>query len=157
MKKVEYKYKVSSFQPIQKKLKTMGYSASKTKKTTHYYARRNDLNVSKIVEYSDRVEIHELREKGGTFELSSVLPCSDIAEATSQMSKQDFNDLQKVDIQNSNYDIEAGRVGLYIINNSILSVILEVEKQDRKELESVLGLTDAPRIHVPYNVYASNS
>ena len=69
MKYLETKYRVEELASCARKLDGLGAKRRGSKTTTHYYAQRADRNVTKLVDYGVRWQIHELEEDSGTFRL----------------------------------------------------------------------------------------
>lgn len=69
MKHSEKKYLVDDLYGVKEKLKQLGAKKSKTIYSVHYYARQPGNDVTKLVHYSDRDEVHILKETGGTYAL----------------------------------------------------------------------------------------
>lgn len=153
MKTVERKYRVADFRTITALLEGEGAERVDEQATTHLYARRTDTHVSKLVVYEDRCEIHELTEQNGTFELTLKKPVSSEHAGRQWLAQHGYDDLQTLTMHAATYSYDNARIGLYTINKSLMSVIIEAEPERLDELEQRLNLAKVERISVPYNVY----
>ncbi len=61
MKHQEKKYRVDNFTDVLKKLNDLDAKENKRSISKHYYTHSDGNDVIKLVEYSDRIEIHKLK------------------------------------------------------------------------------------------------
>lgn len=155
-KKVEKKYRVNELGIYKLSLKEHNYSQAAEKITTHYYGKRADKNVTKLVVYGDRSEIHELTESDGAFELTRITPMSSQTQGLKWLTQKGYSNPQKLIMKSTSYDLDDARVGLYEINNTLLSIIIEAKPDISIAIETMLGLQNAEQIKLPYNIYLEN-
>lgn len=149
----EKKYRVSSFAPVYAFLLAQQSQKIKTVDSTHYYGDHEGNDVEKCVEYPDRCEIHILKEEGGTFTLTEHRQITSKQEGFAWLRERGYTTASIVHMQYEEYAYKGGTVGLYTINNSLLSVILYYLPGELDAIEKDLNLQDAEVIRVPYNIY----
>ena len=153
MKHVEKKYHVNDFDEVKTKLDELGAKLSKTTTSTHYYAQLGSNDVTKLVVYSDRSVVHILKESNGTFTLTDSIPVNSTEEGLRWMKDHGYAIVGVVKMRYSNYEFQDGIVGLYTINDSLLSIILDFTEDQHNEMEQTFELANAEVIEVPYNKY----
>jgi hypothetical protein len=153
MKHQEKKYQIGDFAGMERQLKALGAVRENEMTTVHYYARRKDSNVTKLVEYADHCQIHELQESGGKFTLTERIPIKSRQAGLQWLKDKGFKAVDIVKMVNTDYNYQDGIVGLYIINDFLQSVILDFPEQLQAKMEAELDLKSAPKIDIPYNKY----
>lgn len=153
MKYHEKKYKVESFESIRAKLNELGAKQIKRTSSTHYYVPQDSNDVVKLVHYTDRDEIHLLKEENGTFSLTENVPVQDLEGGFHWLKRRVFEQVDVVKMDYIDYEYDNGTVGLYTLNDSLLSVILDFPKEKHAEMEKAFGLGSAEVIAIPYNKY----
>ncbi len=153
MKHHEKKYRVSDFEGIQAKLKELGAQKVKNTSSTHYYAQQASNDVIKLVHYTDRDEIHVLKETDGTFSLAETITVKDIDNGFEWLKRKGYTTVDVVKMDYVDYGYDDGVVGLYTINNNLHSVILDFPKNKHTKIEEVFGLDEKEVIAIPYNKY----
>lgn len=152
MNRLEKKYRVERLASTKAKLEQLGIKPYEDVTSTHYYARRADNDVVKLVAYSDRNEIHTLRqEPTGTFKLVSNLAMPSRKAGLLWLKEQGYSTLDVVTMRYATYRYQGGLIGLYIINDTLYSVILEFPARLHDAMEQTLGLQNAEVITAPYN------
>ncbi|HSX27302.1 MAG TPA: hypothetical protein VLG25_00820 [Patescibacteria group bacterium] len=149
----EKKYRVNSFGPIEKLLSELGAKKGNQTVTIHYYAQRPGNDVVKLVEYRDRCEIHMLKELNGKFSLTDRISAENTKAGLQWLRDKGYKKLTIVTMTNSDYRYKDGVVGLYIINDSLYSVILDFPQNQHEAIARELGLENAELISLPYNKY----
>lgn len=149
----EKKYRVESFAAIKAKLNELGAKQIKTTESFHYYGQHPGKDVVKLVKNGERNEIHILTESNGTFTLEDRIPVKDTPAGLDWLKDKGYTQVQLVKMNNTDYEYEGGIVGLYTINDTLHSVILDFPKQEHDSKEKELGLTGEEVIDVPYNKY----
>lgn len=153
MKHHEKKYKVASFDSIKSKLDELGAKQIKDTSSTHYYAPQESNDVVKLVHYSDRNEIHILKETNGTFSLAENNPVTNLETGLQWLRDKGYKKVDVVKMDYTDYEYDSGVVGLYIINDDLHSVILDFPLNMHSAIEEVFELGNAEVITVPYNKY----
>lgn len=153
MKHHEKKYKVDSFDDIEAKLKGLGAKKVKATTSTHYYVQQESNDVIKLIHYSDRDEIHILKEASGTFSLVENIPVKELSEGFQWLRDKGYQSVDVVKMDYVDYEYNDGIVGLYVINDTLRSIILDFPKHEHSEIEKLFGLGNAEIIAVPYNKY----
>ena len=153
MKHQEKKYRVDSFEDIEKRLKGAVAEPGKTTTSTHYYGEHADSGVVKLVTYDDRDEIHILDEAEGKFSLRENIPVENKEAGLRRLKDKGYNSVSVVKMTHADYDYKSGLVGLYLINDFLHSVILNFPEGQHARVEQELGLDTAEVIKTPYNKY----
>lgn len=149
----EKKYRVSSFTSVYAFLQSQHSPKIQTIDSTHYYGDHEGNDVEKFVEYADRCEIHILKENDGKFTLIEHRQIPGKQEGLAWLRERGHTTASIVRMQYEEYAYKGGTVGLYTINNSLLSVILYYPPGMLDAVEKDLNLQDAEVIRVPYNIY----
>lgn len=153
MKHIEKKLRVDSFVSVKKKLAELGAKKVNHAVESHYYAQTNDNNVTKLVQYDTKSEIHLLSETNGTFALTESIPTKDAEAGLKWLRDKGHTKTTTVKMDYDEYAYKDGIVGLYLINDSLHSIILDFPPEKYKAIEKDLGLEKAEVITVPYNKY----
>lgn len=153
MKYAEKKYRVDDFVAVKRKLETFGAKKENQVTTTHYYARHEGNNVTKLVEYDDHNEIHILQESKGKFTLKENTPVKNVEAGLKWLRDKGYTTLDVVKMVYVDYRYKEGTVGLYVINDFLHSVILDFPEQQHDVIEKQFGLSTAEVISIPYNKY----
>lgn len=153
MKHQENKYLVDSFANTQKILRLAGAKKKQEIISTHYYGQHEGNDVEKFVEYGDRYEIHKLIEHDGHYTLTDHTPIADKAAGLRWLKKQGYTQVNIVRMAYTDYEYKNGIVGLYSIDDSLHSVILDFPKEQLEEIEKEFGLQTAEVIRVPYDKF----
>lgn len=153
MKLQEKKYRVESFTEILKLLKEKGAKKGQRIVSTHYYGQHKNNDVEKFVEYVDRFEIHILKETDGKFTMMEHRQISDKHSGFAWLKTRGFTTANIVKMDYEEYVYKDGKVGLYIIDDFLHSIILYYPSDKHKEMEKEFGLSDIEVIALPYNKY----
>lgn len=153
MTKQERKYLVKSFTKIKKILSNKKISQSQYSATDHFYGRQKGNNVTKLVKYSDKLEIHVLEEEDGIYLLKKTIPMKTVNEGINWLRNSGFSVIDIVKMESITYDYLGGLVRLYLIDGWLHSVILSHDNEKLSEVEKKLGIKKADVIAQPYNVY----
>lgn len=153
MKHQEKKYRVNRFDKILEKLETLGCRQAGHSVSTHYYAKRADDNVTKLVEKSGQYEIHVLEEESGKFTLKQNIAVADKQAGLDWLKKSGFTDFTIVKMDQVDYEYKDGIVGLYRINDDLFSIILDYPSGQHEAIADELGMEAAEVIDLPYNKY----
>lgn len=151
MKPQEKKYLVDSFADIQKILKRVGAKKGKEVVAIHYYGQHKGNDVEKFVEYTDRYEIHVLKEQNGRFTLTEHSPIPDKEAGMAWLKSRGYTMANIVKMAYTEYGYKDGTVGLYTIDDFLKSVILYYPPGQHETIEKEFGLQTAEVIRVPYN------
>ncbi len=155
MRHQEKKYRVESFEDVMKILHERGAKKVSESVTHHFYGVQDTDDVTKLVVYEDRSEIHILIEDNGKFTLQERIAVDSQEEGMKWLNSNGFTKTQEVKMQNIDYEYDDGVVGLYIINDSLHSVILDFPAEQHDQMEQLFGLESAEVITQPYNKYLS--
>ncbi|HKZ35546.1 MAG TPA: hypothetical protein VJ242_02415 [Patescibacteria group bacterium] len=153
MKPQEKKYLVSSFTKIENKLARIGAKKVKEVISVHYYGQHSGNDVEKFVEYADRVEAHVLKESGGQFTMIKHEEIPDKNSGLGWLRNQGYKTMNIVKMAYREYSYKNGTVGLYTIDDFLLSVILYYPSGQHEAIEKEFGLERAEVISVPYNKF----
>lgn len=154
MQHQEKKFRVSSFEGIKNLLQDSNSTPTQTSTSTHYYAQLTGPGVTKLVIYGDTdAAIHILDEADGKFTLREDIPVNDKQAGMQWLKDHNFNLVSKVQMTHADYPYKSGIVGLYTINDLLLSVILDYPPGQHEDIERELGLEGCEVIAAPYNVY----
>ena len=107
----------------------------------------------KLVEYSDRTEIHKLESSNGKFTLTETIPVKNVKAGLNWLKAKGYDNVGLVTMDDTDYEYKGGIVGLYVINDFLYSVILDFPEGVHSLIEHELGLTSAEPINIPYNKY----
>lgn len=151
MKPQEKKYRVNSFTEILKLLKQKNAKKDKEITSTHYYGQHKSNDVEKFVEYTDRFEIHILKEQSGRFTMIEHRPIQDKKAGLDWLKSRGFTIANIIKMNYSEYSYKNGIIGLYVIDDFLYSVILYYPQKQHDEIEKEIGLNNAEIINIPYN------
>lgn len=115
------------------------------------YAQQDGNDVTKLVEYVDRYEIHILKESHGTYTLMEKLPVETKEAGFAWIKNHGYTDVHVVKMVYTDYPYNGGIVGLYMINDHLFSIILDFPKNQLDQMASLFGLNQAQVISIPYN------
>ena len=149
----EKKFKVDSFVSIQKKLSELDAKLVSESESHHYYGVQASKDVAKLVVSDSKCEIHILKEKEGTFNLTEKFKVKNKDEGIKWLQKNGFKEIVYIKMAHRDYAYGNGIVGLYVINDSLLSVILDYPTDSHAKLTEILDLDTAEVIVQPYNQY----
>lgn len=152
----EKKYKVSSFDTIINALAIVGAKEVPQITTIHHYARHNGKDVIKLVEYEDRIEIHILEDIGGKFVMKEKFGVATKEEGFNWLNNKGYTQFDTVKMVYTDYEYKGGIVGLYTINDSLKSVILDYPSDMHDVIEKEMSLENAELITMPFNKLISN-
>ncbi|MEK7599884.1 MAG: hypothetical protein AAB462_02525 [Patescibacteria group bacterium] len=153
----EKKYRLASFDNIERVLAKANVAPMSTKSSTHYYAKQDGLGATKLVAHDDQTfAIHILDEKDGKFTLRETIPVKDKNAGFDWLKQHGFGEVDVVDMTNTDYEYKGGTIGLYTINSSLMSVVLYYPSSELNSVEQELGLTEAENITMPFNLYLQN-
>ncbi len=153
MKHQEKKYRVESFEGIEKALTDLGARSGETSTSTHYYAQHAGPGVTKLVIHGDGAAVHVLDEANGKFTLRENIPVDSKAAGLKWLQDKGFDEVSEVDMTHTDYEYLGGLVGLYTINEWLRSVILDYSDGQHDAIANELGLGSAEVITLPYNKY----
>ena len=150
---MEKKYRVNGFEEVLPRLLSLGAKPLKQSESTHYYAPREDNDVVKLVSKSTGFEIHELTESAGKFELTRSLQMKDLDSGLQWLLGQGYTEVGILHMEDTEYAYDTGVVGIYVINHTLRSVILDFPEGKHERPAQQLGLNDTELIEMPYNKY----
>lgn len=153
MKHQEKKYRVNSFDEIQKKLEEAGAKGGKEIITTHYYTHQDSNNVVKLVKYDGHNEIHILEESNGKYSLKERIAVEDTDAGFQWLKDKGYKVVDVVKMAYTDYEYRGGIIGLYTINDFLYSVILDFPEGQQRTMEKEFGLNNTEVIDIPYNKY----
>jgi len=151
MKYQEKKYQVESFDEIKKMLDKLGIEKSREAVAKHYYAQHEGNDVTKLVEYRDKIEIHVLKEKDGKFNLVESIPMESVEAGLKWLKDKGYKVVDLVKMANEDYEHKGGQVRLYTIDDWLKSVILDYPEGKHEAIAKEFGLDKAGVIKMPYN------
>lgn len=152
-KEVEKKYRVNSFTPILDKIYELGAIPTIEVSSQHYYAPLDTDDTLKMIDYGDKIEIHNLSTKNGLHTLDEVIAIRSIKDGLKWFEAKGFKTLEVLDMNDKEFSYKDGGFALYTINNNIYSVIIAYPENKLSEIETILGLQAAEIITIPYNKY----
>lgn len=147
----EKKYSVDSFEPILELISKKSLSVLKKVTSVHYYGKHEGLDVEKFVEYPDRVEVHVLKEHNGKFTPTEDFPLKDREEGFAWLKKRGYKVANIVKMDYVEYKYKNGTLGLYRIDDFLLSIILNYPPGKHEVIEKEFGLENTDQIIIPYN------
>lgn len=153
MKHQEKKYRVENFATVDGRLAVVNAEKVGESSSTHYYAPQLNNDVVKIVEHSDRCEIHKLSEANGKFTLAERIPLKDVNEGVEWLRDNNYDEVAVVRMSHTDFAYRGGIVGLYVINDFLYSVILDFPSGQHEGVAQDLEMSGAEIIEVPYNKY----
>jgi len=153
MKHLEKKYLVKDFTDILKKLAEVSATKQEESISTHYYTDQPSNDVVKLVESANSHSIHELKFVNGKFQLTQNIPLEDRQTGLDWLKNKGYNRVGIVKMQHTDYEYKNGLVGLYTINDSLYSIILDFPDGEHDSIEQEFNLKDAELIDIPYNKY----
>lgn len=153
MKPQEKKFRVESLVTIEKALKQKGAKKTGGAVSIHYYGQHGGSDVTKLVEYADRFEIHQLKETNGQFTFLPHIPVASKDAGLQWLKDKGYTTVNIVKMTNTDYAYKNGTVGLYVIDDFLFSAILYYPPGDHGTIEKEFGLERAEVITVPYNKY----
>ena len=153
MQHQEKKYRVASFEDIERVLNELNLQPSKPQSSTNYYALSTGLSVTKLVVDDSACAIHVLDEDHGKFNMRENIPVKNLEAGLQWLRDHGFDAVNIVHMNHTDYEYNNGVIGLYTINDSLKSVILDYPAGSHEDIEHELGLTTAETITVPYNIY----
>jgi hypothetical protein len=156
MQPQEKKYRVNSLAPILEIIRQKNLPHIKYVRSTHYYGEHTGNDVEKFVEYPDRIEVHVLKESGGTFTLVDHFPLSSKEEGFAWLKNKGYTTANIITMEYDEYEYDGGLIGTYLIDGFLPSVILYYPGGKHEPVAALFGLTDAPRIDTPYNKYLAS-
>ena len=156
MKHQEKKYQINSFNHVIGVLKRLGALKKSGKVTHHYYGQSDGNDVTKLVKYQDKCEIHILKETDGKFDLTDNIPVKDIKDGLKWLKTNGFKAVDIIKMENIDYEYNGGLVRLYTIDDWLKSVILDYPKGKHEKIAEKLGLVSNDQIKVPYNKHLAS-
>lgn len=153
MQHQEQKYLVESFDDVITELQKAEAVAALPKTSTHYYAQQPGNDVVKLVIKENTCEIHELKESNGNFKLVNNIPVPDRSTGLMWLKKHDFSNVSIVAMKHTDYRYKNGIVGLYVINDTLNSIILDFPEGQHNAIAEELGIMTNNLIQQPYNKY----
>jgi hypothetical protein len=153
MKHMEKKYRIEGFDEIEARLTELGAPIVGQSSSTHYYAPLTSNDVVKLVEHDGSCELHRLKEDGGKFTMTERRTFGSRHEGLLWLQSQGYEQVAIISMQHTDYGYGDGVIGLYIINDVLKSVILDLPPGAHEEASQTLGLDEAEVIAVPYNRY----
>ena len=104
MKHQEKKYRIDGFDRIMEKLEKLGCRHARHSVSTHYYAKRADDGVTKMVDKSGHYEIHVLEEYSGKFTLRQNIAVADKQAGLDWLKESGFTDFTLVKMDKGGYE-----------------------------------------------------
>ncbi|MCB9813173.1 MAG: hypothetical protein H6772_02070 [Pseudomonadales bacterium] len=153
MSKQEKKYRIKSFDSIKEFLTQKNVLPIRSSLTYHYYGQQDTNNVTKLVQYADKQEIHILEESDGLFSLKEIIPVSTKKEGFSWLRSHGFKEIGEVKMESQTFDYSEGLVRLYLIDDWLHAIILSHVGDNLLQVEAELGLDSEEVISQPFNVY----
>lgn len=151
MQLLEKKYLVEDFDAIEKLLREKNAKKILEETSIHYYGQHEGNNVEKFIEYSDRYEMHILKEKDGKFVLTEKMPLKDKDAGIAWLKKQGYTTANVVKMSYRKYSYKQGTIGLYTIDDFLHAVILYYPQGEHESVEQEFCLAHVKRITVPFN------
>lgn len=151
MVKVEKKFLVESLDSVLDKLQQLGAKASPGVSSHHTYADTEGPEIVKMVESGGNIWVHEMADRGGTFELVKTTPVDSKEAGLELLNLLKPTNIQTLKIDYINYYLENATIGLYTLNDSIYSVIIYSDPNYHDKLAKKLGLNNVETIEVPFN------
>lgn len=152
-KHTEKKFKVTSFADIKHTLERLGARQVSKSESHHYYGMQQSKDVTKLVLSENKCEIHILKEQDGTFTLTNTIKVKDKHEGIKWLEDNGFKERMHVKMAHDDYEYDNGIVGLYVINDELLSVILDYPLNQHEKIMELLKLSSAEVIEQPYSQY----
>lgn len=149
----EMKFKVDGFANVVGAIKQAGGKPTGTHSSRHYYANQPGNSVLKLVVSGGESAIHHLQEHDGTYRMVEQIPVSGAAAGLKWLADNGTSMIEEVQMTHTDFELDGGVVGLYLINDELNSVILDFPPQRHDEVAAWLGLAGAERITIPYNAY----
>ncbi|HUD11119.1 MAG TPA: cupin domain-containing protein [Candidatus Saccharimonadia bacterium] len=153
MKYQEKKYRVEDFVAIELVLKKLHAQKAGESSSTHYYAQHTGNDVMKLVDCSDQCEIHELKAENGKFTLMKRLPMSSLRAGLEWLRGNGYDKVSIITMKHTDFNYSGGVVGLYVINDYLHSVIIDVPPGEHEARARELGIDGAEVIEAPYDKF----
>ena len=155
-KHTEKKFRVKSFDKVTDKLDELEANKLPLSESHHYYAIQDSSDVTKLVISSSKSEIHILKEENGTFTLIDSIRVEGKDDGIDWLNKNGFTKISHIKMVHTDYEFEDGIVGLYIINDDLLSVILDYPTKEHIRMAKLFNIEKSEVIEQPYNKYLQN-
>ena len=152
-KEVEKKYRVESFDTMLRKVNELGAKPTIDIHSTHYYARLDSDDTIKMIDYPDKVEIHEVSTRNGLHSIDKIIGLDSVAAGYEWFKQRGYHTLEVVKMHDREFSYLDGGFALYAVDGVVNSVILGYEEARIPAMEEVFELTLAEEILVPYNKY----
>lgn len=149
----EKKYRVTSFTKILEVLSAAGATKIREVVSTHYYGQHQGNDIEKFVEYADHYEYHVLKQENGKFTLTEHASLPDKNAGITWLKNKGYNRVNLVKMAYTEYSYKNGLVGLYVIDDSLYSVILDYPSGQHEVIEKDFGLEKAEVLTMPYDQY----
>ena len=107
----------------------------------------------KLVKYTGRNEIHLLDEVDGKYILKQKIPMKSTEAGLQWLKEKGFKIVDIIKMAYTDYEYKNGIIGLYTINDFLLSIILDYPEGQHDMFENEFGLKADDVITVPYNKY----
>ena len=156
-KELEKIYRVESFDAMYDKIAALKAQPTIDVRSTHYYAHLDSNDTIKMIDYGDRIEIHEVGYSNGLYSIDKVIKVSDITAGFAWFRDRGFNELDLLAMHDKEYAYGDGGFALYTIEGSIFSVILGYTSEQMPKMEQVFELGSAEQIAIPYNKYVAQT
>lgn len=153
MKHHEKKFRVDNFDNVLQILHVLGAKKIKNASAMHYYAEQDGNDVVKFVHEGNKNEIHRLEESNGKFRLIETIPLKDTESGLRWLKNSGHLKINIVKMDYTEYSYKGGIVGLYTINDSLKSIILDCPADQHADIQKKLELDNAEVITVPFNSY----
>jgi hypothetical protein len=106
-----------------------------------------------LVVFADRSEIHTLTETQGKYTLTQKISVTNIGSGIQWLKDRGYKKVDVVKMAYTDYEYKGGLIGLYIINDSFYSIILDFPNGQHEDMEKEFGLSPDDVITMPYNKY----
>lgn len=157
MTRQEKKYRADSFDYALHFFAERSVPQIQTSTTYHFYGQQGGNNVTKLVQYADKQEIHILEESGGIFSLVETIPVDTVNDGLEWLRSHGYEHVDEVKMQSWSFEYRGGLVRLYLIDDWLHSIILSHEYGQIQTVEKELGLKAEDVIVEPYNKYLATA
>lgn len=144
---------MADFSNIKRILKRGNAKFEKHSVSTHYYAPLTTNDVVKLTQHADKFEIHILQENNGNFILKQSIAVANKNQGLLWLINRGYKQVEIVKMECDSYSYKDGFVGLYTLNDTEKSLILDFPLKRYSELEKEFKLSVNQQLTIPYNAY----
>jgi len=152
----EKKYRVDSLDLALHFFSEKNIAPSQMSTTNHFYGQQSGNNVTKLVQYSDKYEIHILEEADGVFSLVEKISVDSVDDGLNWLRSQGFEFIDEIKMWSQTFEYKGGLVRLYLIDDWLHSIILSHPHDQLKDIEKELKLKPEEVIEKPYNKFLTS-